>query len=348
LTKNEIGIILFLVKNISKKDLFFIFKIFTKGIIMALKGTALAPKKGSKTSTVKPEIQAAEIKSTTTDTIVEEQLVDVQTAYHLVKAQNDVLLSLIKRYFDFQETAVTQGFEFFNRLLTEGIDLAKTKIESQDAHTEVHLEIQLEETKQRIARETEESERRYELQLNEQEQRKKEKEWEQVKQEFELKSRAAHEQRSADEYAQARKERELDLLEKLLELRAKDPNHEHPELWERSSEESNTSSPIESAANDKFLQIYSWYKDPTQNPSNDIHVKTEDVKKKLADWGFTTNNLTKSGLSETIEKSVKESLVKTETSESAKSVAKAEEKSAGVVAKKRGPKPKAKKSLDDK
>lgn len=68
------------------------------------------------------------------------QIANPEQILSVTLAQNQVLLSLINRYFDLQESAIVQGMEFLNRLITEGVDLAKISLENSAARFEISSE----------------------------------------------------------------------------------------------------------------------------------------------------------------------------------------------------------------
>jgi hypothetical protein len=216
---------------------------------------------------IAPETKA----SASTHIVAETQTesLDIGVAYQVAKAQNEVLLALIHRYFDFNETAITQGFEFLNKLLTEGLDFAKNNLESRDAHTEVRLEMELEESKHRQEIEKEKLANQHEIARIDLGLSK-------ARQEIDTKIRLQELAESKSRYNLERTEQNLRNIERLAELRKTDPNHEISEIWSASFFEDE----IENATD-------------SNDGSNTTEDQTIKVTEKLAEWGFLNSPMTK-------------------------------------------------------
>lgn len=209
--------------------------------------------------------------STSTTTETKASSLDLTVAYQVAKAQNDVLLALINRYFDFNETAITQGFEFLGKLLSEGVDLAKATIESKDAHTEVRLEIELEESKHRQELEKERLGNEHEIALIDLGLAK-------TKQELNVKTHLQELVESKARHNLQQTEQALKNLEKLTELRKLDPNHEIPELWDSTFTAQATIQNINA---------------PAEESVADTEDQVAKVTEKLKEWGYLDSPLTK-------------------------------------------------------
>ena len=216
---------------------------------------------------VAPETKTSTVTNVAAETQTES--LDIGVAYQVAKAQNEVLLALIHRYFDFNETAITQGFEFLNKLLAEGLDFAKANLESRDAHTEVRLEMELEESKHHQELEKEKLANQHEIAMIDLGLNK-------ARQEIDTKIRLQELAEARSRHKLERTEQTLRNLERLAELRKADPNHEISELWSAS-----------------------FFEDEIENANglNDESTTTEDqttkVTEKLAEWGFLNSPMTK-------------------------------------------------------
>jgi len=91
-----------------------------------------------KKRTTEATIDIAELSKDATPAVV--KIENPEQILAVTLAQNQVLLSLINRYFDLQESAIVQGMEFMNRLITEGVDLAKISLENSAARFEISSE----------------------------------------------------------------------------------------------------------------------------------------------------------------------------------------------------------------
>ena len=212
--------------------------------------------------------------STSTTATTPRESFDITTAYQVAKAQNEVLLALINRYFDFNETAITQGFDFLGKLLAEGLDFAKASLESKDAHTEVRLEMELEESKHRQELEREKLGNQHEIALIDLGLSK-------TRQELDVKARLQELAESKARHNLEQNEQALKNLERLTELRKADPNRETPELWDSTF-----------LAQHNIQNINA----PTENAADTVE-QTAKVTEKLKEWGFLDSPLTKDATS---------------------------------------------------
>lgn len=241
-------------------------------------------------------------KSVISETKVES--VDLTVAYQVAKAQNEVLLALINRYFDFNETAMTQGFEFLTKLLVEGLDFAKANLESRDAHTEVRLEMELETSKHRQELEKDELANRHEIAMSQLS-------LDRSKQELDTKIRlqelAESQVNNSERHNLEKVRQHLRNLETLAELRKNDSNREMPEIWK-----------------DSFLAeagIQNINAATTIDESS-VTEQTASVTEKLKEWGYLDSPMTKDAANSI------ENIITTTTFSNKKSIEKAAKKEA--------------------
>ncbi len=228
--------------------------------------------------------------------------VDIATAYQVAKAQNEVLLALINRYFDFNETAMTQGFEFLNKLLVEGLDFAKANLESRDAHTEVRLEIELETSRHRQELEKDELANRHEIAMS---QLSLDKSRQELDTKIRLQELAESQVNNSERHNLEKVRQHLRNLETLAELRKNDSNHEMPEIWK-----------------DSFLAEAGIQNinAPISTEESSIAEQKDAVTEKLKEWGYLDSPMTKDAANSI------ENIITTTTFSNKKSIEKAAKK----------------------